>query len=178
MGISEEEVSVISVNKHFVIPLALLVAGMTFIGAAVSNISLPVDSFIYIGLNAIIVFFLIFAHAYLSGKSVALLGRNIAEETDGNNYYSLSSYSQLPFLLILSLVKLFPSLIFLIFLGLYSSFIFYTGLSSMTKIPASKKIQFTVLSTLIMIVSFIICSELFTLLYSEILEQFTTFAAS
>ena len=175
--ISNEQSTIIEVNKQFIIPLALLVAILTFIGAGVPNISLPVDSFIFIALNAIIVFLLVFAHAYVSGKSIALLGHNTAAESDGNAYYALSSYSQLPFFLILGLVKLFPSLIFLIFIGLYSVYLFYSGLSDMTKVPVAKRIQFTVLSMLIMIVSFIICSELFTLLYSEILEQFTTFAA-
>jgi hypothetical protein len=78
--------------------------------------------------------------------------------------------------MVLAITKLFPSLIFLIVLGLYSALLFYSGSDSMTRVPREKRLQFTLLSALIMIVSFIICSELFTLLYSEILDQFSTFA--
>jgi hypothetical protein len=175
--ISEENPPVATINKGYVIAVSLFVAILSLIGSAIAQISEPLNSFIYALINTVIVFLLMFTHIYISGKTISLLGRNIAGGHRNSNYYALSAYSQLPFFLVLGLLKLFPTLIFLIFIGFYSTFLFHTGTTIMTRIPAEKRIQFTVLSMLIMITSFIICSELYTLLYSEIIQEFSTFAA-
>ena len=150
-------------NKTFVIPMALLIALLSLIGSAISNISSPVNSFVYIVLNAVILFLLILTHSYIAGKTITLLGQNIKHAEYPGNYYVLSTYSQLPFYLILAIIKLFPSLIFLIFIGLYSGLLFYTGSGQLTKIPSEKRLQFTLLSVLIMLISFILYSELYTI---------------
>lgn len=175
--ISTEDPQVPWINRSYVMPISLFVAIMALTGSILSHISAPVDSLLYALINAVIVFLLLFTHVYLSGKTISYLGRNIAAGDRNSNYYALAAYAQLPFYLALGLIKLFPSLIFLIFIGFYSVLLFHTGTNEMTRIPAGKRIQFTVLSILIMITSFIICSELYTLLYSEIIQEFSTFAA-
>lgn len=166
-----------SINKGYVTAISLFVALLALAGSAFTHISAPINSFLYVVINAVIVFLLLLTHIYLSGRIITLLGRNIAGNDRHSNYYVLSAYAQLPFFLGLGLVKLFPSLIFLILIGFYSVLLFHTGTSVMTRIPPGKRIQFTALSMLIMITSFIICSELYTLLYSEIVREFSTFAA-
>jgi hypothetical protein len=175
--ISAENRQDASVNKGYVTAISLFVALLALIGSAFTHISAPINSFFYVLINAVIVFLLLLTHIYLSGRTISLLGRNIAANDRHSNYYALSAYAQLPFFLALGLVKLFPSLIFLIFLGFYSVLLFHAGTSAMTRIPPGKRVQFTALSMLIMITSFIICSELYTLLYSEIIREFSTFAA-
>lgn len=175
--ISAEDRQLSSINKGYVTIVSLLVALLALIGSAFAHISAPIDSFLYVLINAVIVFLLMFTHIFLSGRTITLLGRNIAANDRNSNFYALSAYAQLPFFLALGLIKLFPSLIFLIFIGFYSVLLFHTGTSMMTRIPSGKRIQFTALSILIMITSFIICSELYTLLYSEIIREFSTFAA-
>jgi len=175
--IAEEDPRVSSINRGFVMTVSLLIALLALFGSAISHISDPINSLLYVLINAVIVFLLMFTHIYISGKTISLLGRNIAADDRHSNYYVLSAYSQLPFFLVLGLLKLFPTLIFLIFLGFYSGLLFHAGTTVMTRIPTGKRIQFTVLSLLIMITSFIICSELYTLLYSEIIREFSTFAA-
>lgn len=175
--ISAEDRQLSSINKGYVTIVSLLVALLALIGSAFAHISAPIDSFLYVLINAVIVFLLMFTHIFLSGRTITLLGRNIAANDRNSNFYALSAYAQLPFFLALGLIKLFPSLIFLIFIGFYSVLLFHTGTSIMTRIPSGKRIQFTALSILIMITSFIICSELYTLLYSEIIREFSTFAA-
>lgn len=175
--ISGEDRQLSSINKGYVTIVSLLVALLALIGSAFAHISAPIDSFLYVLINAVIVFLLMFTHIFLSGRTITLLGRNIAANDRNSNFYALSAYAQLPFFLALGLIKLFPSLIFLIFIGFYSVLLFHTGTSMMTRIPSGKRIQFTALSILIMITSFIICSELYTLLYSEIIREFSTFAA-
>lgn len=175
--ISEEDRQVPSINKGYVTTVSLFVALLALIGSVFAHISAPINSFLYVMINAVIVFLLMFTHIFLSGRTITLLGRNIAANDRNSNFYALSAYAQLPFFLALGLIKLFPSLIFLIFIGFYSVLLFHTGTSIMTRIPSGKRIQFTALSILIMITSFIICSELYTLLYSEIIREFSTFAA-
>ncbi len=175
-AIKEEKTDLAYVTRSYTLPVSFMVALFSLAGSLLSSITLPVNSFLYIIINALIVFFLIISHIYLSGKAIRLLGSNIAPEVSSSNYFALTAYSQLPFLLVLAVIKLLPSLIFLIFLGFYSAFLFYNGSSVLTRIPSSKRLQFTILSMLIMIASFIICSQLFTLLYSEIIVQLSTFA--
>ena len=173
--IKEEKANLAAINKSYTLPIALLVGLFTLVGSAFSNMSLPIHSFLYILINSLIVFFLIICHIYVSGKAISLLGHNICSEDKSGPYYTLTAYSQLPFFVILAVIKLFPSLIFLVFLGFYSALLFYTGSSIMTRIPSAKRVQFTILSILIMVISFILFSELFTLLYSEIIDQLSTF---
>ncbi len=175
--IAEEQPEQSAVTKNFTLPMSLLVALFALLGSAFSNITLPINSFLYVIINAVIVFFMILTHTYLSGKAISLLGRNISPEDRPSVYYALSAYAQLPFFLVLAIIKLLPSLIFLIVLGFYSALLFHTGCGSLTGIPRGKRIQFTLLSVLIMVTSFILCSELYTLLYAEIIEQFSTFVA-
>jgi hypothetical protein len=176
-SIKEENPDVATVTKSYTLPISLLVGLFSLIGSAISNITLPMNSFLYIIINALIVFFLIISHIYISGKAISLLGNNISLEEKSSRFFALSAYAQLPFLLILAITKLFPSLIFLIFLGFYAAYLFNTGSNIMTRIPSDKSLQFTILSIIIMVISFLICSELFTLLYSEIIDQLSTFVA-
>jgi hypothetical protein len=175
--IKDEKIDLAAVTKGYTLPVSMIVALFTLIGSSLSTINLPVNALLYVIINAFIVFFLIISHIYISGRTIGLLGQKISPETESSHYYTLAAYSQLPFFLILAIIKLFPSLIFLIFIGLYSGLLFHTGSIILTRIPSSKRVQFTMLSILIMITSFIICSELFTLLYSEIIDQFSTFVA-
>lgn len=176
-NIASEPFEVSRINKHYITPFALLIMISVLVNTVVSNLNGPASRFVFIGINAILVFLMVFSHAFVSGKIIALLGKNIADNTSSKIFYILSCYAQLPFFLVLALIKLFPSLVFLVFLGLYSGIVFYAGSGIITTIPPSKRLQFTMLSVLIMIISFIACSELFTLLYSQILNHFSTFAA-
>ena len=170
-SIAEENASIVDTNKAYIIPLSLLVAICTLIGSAIINIKSPIDSFIFVLINAVIVFVMMFSQTYLAGKAIQLLGKNINDEHN-ENYYILTAYAQIALFISMSLIKLFPSLIFLIFISLYSGIIFYTGIPTLTKIPEDKRMSFTILSLIIMAVTLIVSSELFTLLYSEIIELF------
>ena len=97
--ISIEKPNVIRINREYVTVVSLFVAILALVGSAISHLASPLNSFIYVLINAVIVFLLIFTHNYVSGKTIALLGRNIAAEGRSSNYYALSSYSQLPFYL-------------------------------------------------------------------------------
>lgn len=174
--IKNEELSIPAINKFIVIPFAILIAIATMAESIISNLPSSVMSLIFIFIDGIITYLLILSYAYLSGKVIVLLAKNMENTSNSREIYSLAVYSQIPFLILLTLIKLFPSLVFLIVLGLYSALIFHTGTGLLTRLDFQKRIQFMILSVLIMIISFITLSELYTLLYSEIIDQFSTFA--
>ncbi|MFC2090120.1 YIP1 family protein [Bacteroidota bacterium] len=175
--IARSELNIIAINKRFLVPLSGIISLFFLVSSSITNIASPATSFIYIFFNAIILFLIVLTHSYVSGKIITLIGQNMHPVENSINYYALTIYSQLPFYIILAIVKLFPSLVFLSFLGLYSGLLFYTGTRKLIKIPEEKRIRFTLLSMLIMMISFILFSQLFTILYDEIIEQFSTFAA-
>ncbi len=175
-SISIDNQNIKEINKSVVIPFAGLVAICAFLGSLFTHISSPLDSIAYVFLDAVIVFLIILTETYLAGKIIAILGRNINASNKKESVYALVVYSQIPFYLILALTKIFPSLVFLIFLGLYAGYLMYVGIDALLKISSVRKMQFLVLSLIIMTTLFITISELFSLLYSEIIDLFTTFA--
>jgi len=176
-SISVDDQDIKEINKSVVIPFSGLVAICAFLGSLFTHINSPLGSIVYVFLNAVIVFFIVFIETYLAGKLIAMLGRNINISNKKESVYALVVYSQIPFYLILAFVKIFPSLIFLIFLGIYAGYIMYVGIDALLKISSVRKMQFLILSLIIMTTLFITISELFSLLYSEIIDLFTTFVA-
>ncbi len=175
-AIRMQDPSPVAVNKNYTTLVSAIVSLFALVGLVFSNINSPMNVFLYVLINVIIVYLLVFTHIYLSGKLIAWIGRNADPGSRHSHLYALSAYSQIPFFIILSFIKLFPSLIFLIFIGLYSAYLFFTGTGIMTSVNREKRIQFTILSSLLMIITFVICSELYSLLYNEIIVEFSTFA--
>jgi len=175
-SISIDDQDIKGINRSVVIPFSALVAICAFLGSLFTHISSPLDSIVYVFINAVIVFFIVFTETYIAGRLIAILGKNINISNRKESVYALVAYSQIPFYLILAFIKIFPSLIFLIFLGLYSGYLMYVGIDALLKISSVRKMQFLILSLIIMTTLFITISELFSLLYSEILDLFTTFA--
>lgn len=175
-SISIDNQDIKGINKAVVIPFSGFIAICAFLGSLFTHIGSPLDSIVYVFLNAVIVFLIVFSESYLAGKLIAILARNINISNKKESVYALVVYSQIPFYLILATIKIFPSLIFLIFLGVYSGYLMYVGIDALLKISSVRKMQFLVLSLIIMTTLFIAISELFSVLYSEIVDLFTTFA--
>jgi len=175
-SISIDNHEIKELNKSVVIPFSALVAICAFLGSLFTHISSPLESIVYVFLNAVIVFFIVLTETYLAGKLITILGRNINTSNKKESVYALVVYSQIPFYLILAFTKIFPSLIFLFFMGVYSGYLMYVGIDTLLKISSVRKMQFLILSLIIMTTLFITISELFSLLYSEIIDLFTTFA--
>lgn len=175
-AISIDNQDIKGINKSVLIPFSGLVALCAFLGSLFTHISSPLDSIVFVFLNAVIVFFIVFTETVIAGRLISILGRNINISNKKESVYALVVYSQIPFYLILAFVKIFPSLIFLIFLGLYSGYLMYVGIDALLKISSVRKMQFLILSLIIMTTLFITISELFSLLYSEIIDLFSTFA--
>ncbi len=171
-AIANENQSIKGLNKSLVIPFAGLVGLSELLGSIFIHLSSPLDSYIFVFLSAAIVFLIVFIQTYFSGKLIALLGKNINSNNHKESAYALVAYSQIPFYLALAFIKIFPELIFLIIFGIYSIYLLYKGIDILLKIPLIRKMQFLILSVMIMLVLFITVSELLTLLYLKIIELF------
>ncbi|MFC2129554.1 YIP1 family protein [Bacteroidota bacterium] len=174
--ISVENQSIRQLNRKVVLPYAALVGLCALLGSIFTHINSPLDSFIYVLLNAVIVFLIVLVQTYSAGQLVALLGKNINISNQKEAVYGLVVYAQIPFYLVLAFTEMFPSLIFLIFLAAYSAYLIYVGIDGLLKISSVRKMQFLILSLIIMVVLYILVDELLSLLYSEILDLFSTFA--
>lgn len=174
--IANEGLSIRQLNMLVVIPFSVLAGLCALLGSIFTHIKSPLDSFIFVFLNALIVFLIVLVQSYSAGQLISLLGKNINISNKKEAVYGLVVYSQIPFYLVLAFIKIFPSLIFLIFLGGYSAYLIYVGIDRLLKISSVRKMQFLILSMIIMITLFVVSSELFTLLYSKIIDLFSTFA--
>ncbi len=174
-SIAAEGQSIRQVNKNVVIPFATLVGLCALLGSIFTHIKSPLDSFIFVFLNAVIVFLIVLVETFSAGQLISLLGKNINISNHKEAVYGLVVYSQIPFYLVLAFIKIFPSLVFMIFLAGYSAYLIYVGIDKLLKISSVRKMQFLVLSMIIMISLFVVVSELFTVLYSEIIDLFSTF---
>lgn len=174
--IASERQSIRQLNRTVVIPFAVLVSLCALLGSIFTHIKSPLDSFIFVLLNAVMVFFIVLIQTYSAAQLIALLGKNINISNQKEAVYGLVVYSQIPFYLVLAFIKIFPSLIFLIFLTGYAAYLIYVGIDCFLKISSVRKMQFMILSMIIMIALFVLVSELFTVLYTEIIDLFSTFA--
>ncbi len=170
-----ENLSTGRITRQVVIPYAILVALCAMIGSLFTYQNTPFDSFYFLLFNAGIVFGIVTVYTWLSGRIIHLLAHNIHPGNTARSSYKLLAFSQVPFYLVLAFVKLFPSLVILMVLGFYTIYLFWLGTDTLLRIPGQKKVQFVVLSSLLMIMVFILTSEISRVFYLYIVEQFSTF---
>ena len=159
------------------IPWAILIGLFAILGNSLTNVAASFNSYFFVVLNGVLVFLIVLVHSYLSSRVIRMLGRNLESSTSDYMFIRLAIYSQIPLFLVYAVIKLFPSLYFLYFLALYCSLLFYAGTATMGMEQNDERVRFTLISILLMIVSFVLTSLVFTVLYNEIIHQFSTFAA-
>ena len=76
---------------------------------------------------------------------------------------------------LLMISRLFPQLMFLMITGIYSFFVFWLGIGHLLKIDEDKRIIFLFLSSLIMILLFLLLTVIFNSVYGLLLNQLSTF---
>jgi hypothetical protein len=174
--ISGERKTIAWMNTNMIIPYAAFIAFFALLGSLFQHLNRPIDSYVFILLDAIMVFLIILLHTYLAGLIVIRIARWMKVSSSRRQIYGLVAYSEIPFFLTMALIKLFPSLIFLIFLGGYSGYVMYAGIDRLFRIDQQRKLQFMLLAMIVIVSAFILFSILFSRIYSEIVSWFSTFA--
>lgn len=173
--ISEERLTRREVVIDYLFPMAVLIGLCATLGMLISEGLFDSFSISYLLLNGIISFFVIFLEVYLSGWLITELGVSFDNTVSSHRVFNLVVYSQAPFYLALAFTRLFPQLFFAIIAGIYSFYLFWNGIEIQTGLHNEKRNLFFVLSSLVMILMFLILSLVFNSIYDSVLNRFSTF---
>ncbi len=157
------------------LPMAFLVGISSFLGALISGGIEDSVTIGYLILSGFISFLIFFLEVYLSAWLITEIAISLKSDTDSHSIFNLLVYSHIPFFLTLSVSLLFPELMFINLLGIYSFVLFWKGIEYFTNLKDEKKIVFMVLSSLIMILLYTLLTLVFNNVYDTVLNQFNTF---
>ncbi len=165
------------VLKDYLIPVSVMIGLASLVGTLLfSNIE---DSFSisYVIFNGVISFMIIFLEVYLSGWLIMEVASSFSEKSGSDRIFNLVIYSHAPFFLVLLITKLFPQLLILMILGIYSFYVLWIGIRKIMHIQEDRKIIFLILSSLVMIMLYLLLSVIFNSIYDVVIGQFNTFGS-
>ncbi len=164
------------VITELLLPMSLIVGVSSILGTVLTDIIEDSFAMGYVFFSGSISFLIFFLEVYLSAWIITELAVSFEPDTDSHSVFTLVIYSHIPFFITLSASLIFPQLIFLNILGTYSFFLFWNGIEHFTGIKADKKTVFMILSSLVMILLYILLAMIFNNIYNTVLIQFTTFS--
>jgi hypothetical protein len=127
-------------------------------------------SMAYVFFNGLISFLIIFLEVYLASWLISEVATSFTDEVNMDRIFNLVIYSHAPFLVTLAVTRLFPQLLFIVVLGLYTFYIFWLGIQKMLTIPEDRRMIFFLFSALIMILIFLLLSVIFNNIYGVVLR--------
>ncbi len=160
--------------SEYLLPMAVVVGLSSMVGSLLFADIEDSISIGYVFVNGLISSLIVFLEVFLAGWIITEMTESFDPEVDSNTIFNLVIYSHAPFFIALAITRLFPQLMFLMITGIYSFFVFWLGTSHLLKIDKDKKIIFLFLSSLIMILLFLLLSVIFNSMYSLLLNQFST----
>ncbi|HQH41770.1 MAG TPA: Yip1 family protein [Bacteroidales bacterium] len=174
--IKEENLSQRTVLREYAWPMMLIVLVSTFIGSMLFHTGYHL-TFGYL-------FARIITSLVLSGGVMYLSAFFINEAVEGSGgiknmdaAMGLTTYSWTAFFLfyaLASILSLFPLNVLFYLCGLYSVYLYYTGISPMLSVPENNKTRFTIISVIIMLVLYTIASVILGILFAGLLESEVT----
>lgn len=159
----------------FLIPFSLLVGLSSLLGTLFQEGIEDSFSIAYLILSGSISFFIIFLEVYLSGWLITEIALSFDPGAKSNPVFNLVIYSHIPFFITLAISLLIPQLLFINLLGVYSFYLYWTGIESFTSMKEDRKTVFLILSILVMILMYLLLTVIFNSIYDVVLNQFTTF---
>src|SRR5690349_11015585 len=146
-AIEMESASVQEIYTRYVIPLALIPAIASFIGASIVGITIPglgtVRTGFFSGLvQGIVQFGLSLAMVYVLALIIDALAPTFGARKNPLAAFKVAAYSMTPAWLA-GIFSLVPSLSFLGILGLYAIYLLYLGLPPLMRAPEDKAVGYT-----------------------------------
>ena len=169
--IKTERKSKKEVINQFLIPIAITVGICSLFGTLFFSKIGDTFSIGYVLFNGVLSFLVLFLEVYFSALLISEIATSFSPESDSDSAFSLVIYSQAPFYVSLAVVKLFPQLLFLSILSIYTIYHFWIGSLKLLKIQEDKRIIFLLLSMLVIILIFLLLSVIFDSLYDIVLSQ-------
>jgi len=165
------------VISELLLPMLVLVGLFSLLGTAFSGGIEDSFSFGYLLFNGFISSLIFFFEVYLSAWLITEIANSFKSETNSHLIFNLVIYSHIPFFLTLSVSLLFPDLIFINLLAAYSFVLFWKGIETFTSMKTERKAVFMILSSLIIVLMYILLTVLFNNIYDTVLNQFTIYSS-
>lgn len=148
-AIESEDFSKNLILLRFVFPLLALVSVSVFIGVITIDSQYTIQQAI---LFALVNFMLSVADIYISAWLVTFFSRNYESVTDNMQSFKLVVYSSVPAYIAGFIANLNYRLVFFSFFGLYSVYLFWTGLDFLLKTPRNRKLAFAAVTLTLLVV--------------------------
>lgn len=155
LAIAAERTSTRATFRHYVLPLALIAPVCTFLGGQLigyGGMRPPIPTAL---LGIVLDFVQTIAMLFVLAAIVNVLAPGFGGKSDSTRAFRLVAFSATPALLT-GVFGLIPPLSFLLVLGLYSVFVFHTGVSTMLRVPEGKANIFTGASFVAAVLTFIV----------------------
>lgn len=175
MEISSEKQLRKEVVFEFLLPVSLIIGLCSLLGSLFSEGIEDSFSITYLLISGAISFLIIFLEVYLSGWLITEIALSFDPDTDSHAIFNLVTYSHTPFLITLALTRLVPQLFFVNILGAWSFFLYWTGIEYFTNLTDDRKPVLMILSSLVMILMYLLLTVIFNSIYDVVLNHFTTF---
>jgi len=145
--IARENTNTAELYKSYVMPLAAIGPVASIIGMSVVGISLPLSGTFRLPLmssigSAVVQYILNLVGVYLLAMVVDFLAPHFSGEKNIAQAFKLAAYSYTAGWLS-GIFMIFPSLGFLMILGLYGLYLIYTGIPILMKAPQEKALTYT-----------------------------------
>lgn len=161
--------------SEVLLPMAFLVGLTSFLGTIMSGGIEDTLSIGYLVFSGLISFLIFFLEVYLSAWLITEIALSLKSDTNSHAIFNLVIYSHIPFFLTLSVSLLFPELMFINLLGIYSFVLFWKGIDFFTDLKEEGKTVFMAVSSIIMILLYTLLTVVFNKIYDTVLNQFNTF---
>lgn len=173
--IREENLSIRELKKQVLYPYAILIGIFTFFGTLFNNLHSPVFSSLYLLINALIEFGIIYFTTVISSWIAFRMAVNLDESNRHRSCFALVTYSSVPFFILLAITRLFPPLLFILVASAFSVLVFWRGIDILLRIPSDRKRQYLIITLLLTVTVYVVFSQIMTLLYSALTKEFSTF---
>lgn len=149
---------------NYALPLIVLIAIASLIGSSITKLHIGI-SFPSVLISSVVVFIIQFTAMYLSAVIINELAPSFGSKKDINAAFKLVIYASTASYVASMLGGLIPvlSVLFSI-LGLYSIYLFWTGITPMMETPENKKVGYIIVSCLIIVAITLVLGAIFAAL--------------
>lgn len=155
--IKEESTDKSGVIRNYALPFTLLLAITSFFGIFLFRNYVTLSIMV---IRAVVTFLSAFLSIYISAYLINELAPGFDSKKDLNSSFKLVIYSYTALFASHAIANLLLPLFFIAIFGIYSAYIIWTGLGPMMETSDDKKVVFGIISSLIILVVYVLMNTL------------------
>jgi len=155
--IKEESTDKSGVIRNYALPFTLLLAITCFFGIFLFRNYVTLSIMV---IRAVVTFLSAFLSIYISAYLINELAPSFDSKKDLNSSFKLVIYSYTALFASHAIANLLLPLFFVVIFGIYSAYIIWTGLEPMMETSDDKKVVFGIISSLIILVVYVLMNTL------------------